>query len=243
MNIDKESIESAQSLITLITGGIGLLSLIFKFFNDHRKGKYQELDESKKIELIDKIVYEDNQAKNSLKKSLTFRSLTGKTEFIQKIHLIMECHDPAMALYIYSQAPNYIKIEQSASGNKLNPPKSLYSPWDNLFLSIMSLSGHLGFLANYMLLTLIVSNTSKSSISASNLLSSIIALSIFFSFTTYSFWYFIKYSNKEIEILKKTRKFYEIETEIKNFGIWPFIKNVFSSLHQIGLPRKRKKTQ
>lgn len=235
-----ESIESATKFITLATAFTGFLSLILKSIIDNIKGKYDEKDETNKIELIEKIIYDNNEAKNNLKKSLAFRSLTGKIESIRKIKLIMECPDPAMALHIYSQAPNYIKIKRSNSGDELDFPDSIKDSWQDLFLKFLSLAGYIGFLANYLFISVIISNASKSTITNSNLLSSILILSGFFAFTSCSFWYFIVSANKELKLLNKTRDFYGIEA--RENSIQSIVKNIDHFTPGFNSQRKRRKT-
>lgn len=243
MDIDGETIEAAQSIIAFLTTVVGLMSLMFKFIRDNKKGGIYALDEIKSIETIDKIDYENIEAKSSLKKSLLFRALTGKAESIRKIKLIMECHDPGMAIYIYTQAPNYIKVRKGISGYKLAPPHSLSSHLDDFFLNVFAICGCIGLAADYAFISLVVSNASSIQPLNGNIFASIFIIVVFLSFTMLTFRYMLVFSQRELKLLEVTRRFYSMDARLHSHRILCYAEKNYRRLDSLLLfPRRRRKS-
>lgn len=195
---------SYQRILPLLPPLISLiLNLIKNFINGSIQDK--KIQENDKINIINSICYDDERGKNNIRNSYIFFKLTHKTAPIHTINLIMNCRDPAEAIYIFSKAPNFIYIDN----DKLCKPKSLlfFGKVINIILIVLSLTGFvLGF---YLILLLFDPDISTIRNNDSNTWSIIVAITIAFVVILFVLNYiFLKKAILNIELIKRTENFY-----------------------------------
>jgi hypothetical protein len=203
-------LKTAAALLTFLAAIARLISIKGGGISFARK----RLQNSQRISDMREISYLDEKAKNNCINSIVFSAETGCQAPIHIVNLMFNCYDPALAMYIYSRAKNYIKFDND---DQLLEPKRIRSKWiivliafmllTSLSLAIVSLLGVFNGLK--IILSLIMSFSKNINSAIYIFLFFVIFFTIVFVITTViGFWGF-RYSLNEFSFLDKVKKFYE----------------------------------
>jgi hypothetical protein len=108
---------SMMSLLTVLPFG-AILGVIKWYLGFRVTIKSHEI---KSLELVDKLKYDSDEAKNNFIRSSIFSILTKRTTCIHHINIMFNTYDPRRLLMIYSKAPAFVAF----SGTDVTKPKRL----------------------------------------------------------------------------------------------------------------------
>jgi hypothetical protein len=192
-----------QTVAVVISLANVIILMINNFVKEGILFPRRKLSYSERVNLTKEISYDDNKSRNKFTNSLIFSAITGRQTPIHLVNLILNCYDPALATYIYSKAPNYIKFEKDEfEKEKLIESKNLFKWSHNLlmwFISFLLLSSL--FLFVFGSYGLAETLTNKEPLHKFIGFLGIVTLWGFSSWT-------INYSLNEFTFISKVKKFY-----------------------------------
>lgn len=89
--------------------------------------------EIKNLELVDKLKYASDEAKNNFVRSSIFSILTKRTTCIHHINIMFNTYDPRRLILIYSKAPAFVEF----SDTDVIAPKRLENKYSKAALFIL----------------------------------------------------------------------------------------------------------
>jgi hypothetical protein len=187
-----------QIIVALVSLANVIILMVNNFVKEGILFPRRKLSYSERVNLAKEISYDDNKSRNKFTNSLIFSAMTGRQTPNHKVNLILNCYDPALATYIYSKAPNYIKFEE----DKLIESKNLFK-WSHKllmwFISFLLLSSL--FLLIYGSYGLVETLTNREPLHKFIGFLGIVTL---WGFSSWA----INYSLNEFTFISKVKKFY-----------------------------------